>query len=403
MQDKEQLRIVHCIRAPVGGVFRHVSDLATAQAAAGHAVGLICDSTTGGSFEDARIAALGEHLSLGVTRIPMRRHVSPRDILSSWRVAREIGRMAPDVLHAHGAKGGAFARIIGAILRMTGHRMARFYCPHGGSLHYEARSLQGRVYFTAERLMEHVTDGLVFVSRFEADAYREKVGAPIVPQKVVHNGLRPEEFEPVVPVEDADDFLFIGTLRDLKGPDLFIRALARLRENGPTSPTGVIVGAGDDKPAYQRLVTELGLQAVVRFEDPMPAREAFRLARCVVIPSRAESLPYIVLEAIAAHRPLITTRVGGIPEIFGPESRLLVTPDDDRALAAHMAAFLKDGAGFQSAANARAERLRRPFSLAAMAGEIEAFYRETLATAKPAGRRAAGRPARSDDQVFIRQ
>ncbi|MCW2309964.1 glycosyltransferase [Rhodobium gokarnense] len=403
MQDKEQLRIVHCIRAPVGGVFRHVSDLATAQAAAGHAVGLICDSTTGGSFEDGRIAALSEHLELGVTRIPMRRQISPRDILSTWRVAKEIGRIAPDVLHAHGAKGGAFARVIGAILRMGGHRIARFYCPHGGSLHYDAESLQGLVYFTAERLMEHVTDGLVFVSRFEADAYREKVGAPIVPQRIVHNGLRPEEFEPVVPAEDAADFLFIGTLRDLKGPDLFIRALSRLRDGGTTKPTGVIVGAGDDKPAYERLVAELGLQAAVRFEEPMPAREAFRLARCVVIPSRAESLPYIVLEAIAAHLPLITTRVGGIPEIFGPESGLLVTPGNDRALAAHMAAFLKDGAEFQTAANARAERLRQPFSLAAMAGEIEAFYRETLAAEDPVQSRKTGHARRADDQVFIRQ
>ena len=57
---------------------------------------------------------------------------------------------------------------------------------------------------------------------------------------------------------------------------------------------------------------------------PMPARRAFALARTVVLPSRAESLPYVVLEAAAAGIPLIATRVGGIPEIFEGETERLV-------------------------------------------------------------------------------
>ena len=47
-----KLRIVHCFRSPVGGIFRHVRDLAEAQVAAGHLVGIVCDSTTGGDFEE---------------------------------------------------------------------------------------------------------------------------------------------------------------------------------------------------------------------------------------------------------------------------------------------------------------------------------------------------------------
>ena len=52
----------------------------------------------------------------------------------------------------------------------------------------------------------------------------------------------------------------------------------------------------------------------------MPAREAFALGKVMVVPSYGESLPYVVLEAGAAAKPLIATNVGGIPEIFGPQA-----------------------------------------------------------------------------------
>ncbi len=65
---------------------------------------------------------------------------------------------------------------------------------------------------------------------------------------------------------------------------------------------------------------------------PMPARQAFALGRIMVVPSRAESFPYIVLEAAAAGKPLIATRVGGIPDMFGPLAERLVPPDDRIAL-----------------------------------------------------------------------
>ncbi len=375
MPEKTSLRIIHCIRAPVGGVFRHVADLAEAQHNAGHSVGLICDSSTGGSFESERIAQLSPFLKLGVTRVAMRRQISPLDMLSTWQVAKEILRHSPDVLHAHGAKGGAYARVIGALLRLRGHRASRFYSPHGGSLHFDPNVLQGRIYFAAERLLERVTDGLIFVSRYEAEQYAKKVGTPRIPSQIVYNGLRSCEYEPVAVAADAADFLFIGTLRDLKGPDLFVRAVARLAERSENNPTAVIVGAGDEKPKYEALVEDLGVRARICFLDPMPARDAFCLARCVVIPSRAESMPYIVLETIAAHRPIVTTNVGGIPEIFDTESERLVRPDDVDALTAAMAGFLETPGLAERDAKRRAERLRETFSLPVMAGEVEQFYR----------------------------
>ncbi|TIW02131.1 MAG: glycosyltransferase family 1 protein, partial [Mesorhizobium sp.] len=96
------LRIVHCFRSPVGGIFRHVRDLTEAQVAAGHAVGIVCDSTTGGDYEERLFEAMKDSLALGIHRTPMQRHVGPGDLASAWRTYRIIQELRPDVLHGHG-------------------------------------------------------------------------------------------------------------------------------------------------------------------------------------------------------------------------------------------------------------------------------------------------------------
>ena len=101
-----RLRIVHCFRSPVGGIFRHVRDLADAQAAQGHAVGIVCDSNTGGAFEERLFEVARPRLALGVHRTPMQRHIGLGDAASAWRTYAIVKELRPDVLHGHGARGG---------------------------------------------------------------------------------------------------------------------------------------------------------------------------------------------------------------------------------------------------------------------------------------------------------
>ncbi|GIL00362.1 MAG: transferase [Alphaproteobacteria bacterium] len=378
MSDRRPLRIVHCFRSPVGGIFRHVRDLVAAQKAAGHQVGILCDSSTGGEFEERLFEAVAPDLALGLIRIPMRRAITPGDLLAVVRTLREIRHLRPDVLHAHGAKGGAYARIVGTLLRISGTRVARLYCPHGGSIHYDAATWQGRLYFAFERLLERMTDRLIFVSRYEADGYAAKVGHPRCPVTLVANGLRPEELRPVTPGADAADFLYIGMMRDLKGPDLFLRALALMRDRHGRTASARFVGDGPDKARYEGMIAQLRLDGQVTVHPAMPARRAFAMARMLVVPSRAESMPYIVLEAIGAGLPTIATRVGGIPEIFAAEASRLVEPDNAEALAAAMLAALDDPAGAAARARAMHGDIAARFTVAGMAAGIEAAYRACL-------------------------
>jgi glycosyltransferase involved in cell wall biosynthesis len=367
------LRVVHVVRSPVGGIFRHIADLATAQAAAGHSVGLVCDSLTGGAFEDERIARLGASLALGVVRLPISRDVSLSDAAALAKVRRALAPLAPNVVHAHGAKGGVFGRLVGAWLGRSGP-VARFYAPHGGSLHYAPRSREGRLYFTVERALERVTDSLIHVSGYEKRIYEEKVGRPFCGAAVIRNGLSPEEFEQIEPRPDAADFLYLGMLRDLKGVDVFLAAMKRLHDSG-TAATAVVVGDGPDEARYRAFVAQTGLFGHVGFMPPMPARAAFTLARAIVVPSRAESMPYVVLEAIAAGLPMVATEVGGIPEIFGPYSDALVPASDPDALASSMAALLAAPDAAREAASSRRAHIGGEFSLEEMSKRVENVYR----------------------------
>ncbi|ODA68560.1 Glycogen synthase [Methyloligella halotolerans] len=373
------LRVLHCLRAPVGGLFRHVRDLIRAQAEMGLDVGVVCDSRGGGETAEEILAGLDDHCALGVRRIPMSRQPGLGDWLATRRVREIAGETEPDILHGHGAKGGAYARLAARALKRKGVRIFAFYTPHGGSLHFDPGRFAGKVYIAAERRLAPLTDGLLFESQYAKRIYEARIGPVPCPSKVVPNGLYLREFYDPAIDENAADFLFVGELRDLKGVDVFIEALARLKtEHGMKDVRAVIVGVGPHEARFKSLVKRRKLSAQVSFPGPMPARVAFARGRCVVVPSRAESFPYIVLETIAAGMPLIATDVGGIPEMISGIPIPLVPPDDVEALAGQMRLFMTDSRPFLERSAALQAIAEQRFTVLGMAEDVVAFYFDIL-------------------------
>lgn len=258
------------------------------------------------------------------------------------------------------------------MLRVSGVRVARFYSPHGGSLHYDPAKLSGRIIFRIERLMERMTDRIVFVSAFEHATYVRKIGKPRCAFALIYNGLTPGDFEPVSMDTNAADFLFIGEMRDLKGPDIFIEALAQASVASGRKLRAVMIGDGKDRGRLIEQAKAEASEVDIEFLMPMRARDAFALAHVVVIPSRAEALPYIVLEALAAGKPVIASRVGGIPEILGETSPALVQPVATE-LSIKMADVIGDLAAYRLLLP-DVETLKNRFSTQAMAAQLEAEY-----------------------------
>jgi glycosyltransferase involved in cell wall biosynthesis len=366
------LNILHVLRAPVGGLFRHVLDLVRGQHAQGHRIGVVADASTGGPPAEECFARLAPHLALGLTRVAMSRQLGLRDIFARSHVAGRAADIGADVVHGHGAKGGAYARLIRPL------RAIHAYTPHGGSLHYAWTSPAGAFYLASERLLMRRTDLFLFESGYGREVFEAKVGRPTALVRVVHNGVAPEEFVRVAAGPDATDLVFVGELRSLKGVDVLIEAIASLARTG-SGISATIVGEGPERAAFEALAGGHGLATSVRFTGARPARAAFALGRLLVVPSRAESLPYVVLEGAAAGLPVIATRVGGMAEIFGTEAHALVPPGDSQALAAAIAHARAHPAAAAEAAHRLQARVRTHFSLDAMTQAVLAAYAEALA------------------------
>jgi glycosyltransferase involved in cell wall biosynthesis len=304
------------------------------------------------------------------------RELSLRDLPALRCVMRRIDELAPDVLHGHGAKGAALVRLVPNVSGKV-----RAYTPHGGSLVYSPGTLSGGFYRSLERLLNFRTDLFLFESTYAADLFRTKINSPRGMVRVVRNGVSPSEFDPVVVRPDATDFVCIGELRPVKAVDNLIEAIAHLKRSGQPV-TATIVGEGPDEAKLKAQARERGLVDEVRFVGFQPARVAFSMGRMLIIPSRAESLPYVVLEAAAAGLPVIATRVGGMPEIFGPDSDSLVPADDISALVAAIRQAMTDPSAASGIAQNIRARVRAEFSVDQMVDGGLAAYREALTLRK---------------------
>ena len=369
----DPLRILHATRAPVGGIFRHIIDLANGQADRGHEVGIIADSLTGGERADKALAEIAPRLKLGVHRLAIHREPSPTDFLVWLRFRSLIRQLKPDVMHGHGAKAGAFAR-----LRSRTNDTIRIYTPHGGSLHYPTSTFKGALYGRLERALMNSTDLFLFESAFARDTYQRMIGTPKGLVRCVFNGVTADEFDPVPKADDATDIVYVGEFRRIKGADLLVDAVARLHAGGkPVTLT--LAGDGEEMAALKAQVERLGLSHSVRFIGHVKARHGFSKGRLLVVPSRGDSMPYVVIEAGAAGIPMVAANVGGIPEIFGPCSDALFAPNSPEAMANAILAAMDDPATARARAQALRERTFTHFSQNAMVEGVLAGYRSAFA------------------------
>jgi glycosyltransferase involved in cell wall biosynthesis len=370
----EPLRILHAVRAPVGGIMRHILDLANGQAERGHHVGIVADSLTGGTRAEAALSEIEPRLKLGVRRLAIHREPHPSDPLVWARLMHLIWRLRPHVIHGHGAKSGAFTRMKG-----RSKSSIRVYTPHGGSLHYPLDTWKGAFYSRLERALMNNTDLFLFESAFARDTYQRTIGTPtggLV--RCVFNGVSTDEFDPIVAASDATDIVYVGEFRHIKGADLLIEAVARLRGAGrPVTLT--LAGDGEEGGALRAQVEAHGLHATVQFIGHVKARFGFSKGKLLVVPSRGDSMPYVVIEAAAAGIPMIAANVGGIPEIFGTHSDALFAPNSVGAMADAIATALDNSAAALARAQSLRERIFTYFSQKAMVEGVLAGYRETFA------------------------
>ena len=330
-----------------------------------------------GTPVEAALAKIPGGLKLGVGAAPIFRNPGPSDARALARFALWVRDLDPDVVHGHGSKGGVLARMPALI--HPGRGPIRAYTPHGGSFNYDPGGPLQRAYMAVERLLASVTDVFLFESAYIAARFDALVGAKTRVRRIVPNGLRAGEFALAKHRPDAAELLYVGELRAAKGIDTLLDALAIVGRAGGRAPRLVLVGSGPEREMLAERARRLGLAESVSFVGPMPIREAMALGQILVVPSRAESMPYVVLEAAAARMPMIATNVGGIPEIYGPFRDRLGPAGDPGDLARRIVAMLALSADHRDDdAGDLAFYVAESFTVEHMADAVLSGYREAF-------------------------
>lgn len=305
------------MEATIGGTRRHIVDVATGQKAAGVDVHLAVATTRDPDFP-GDLERL-EELGVGVSRLPMVREIAPRqDLADLLALRRLLKELRPDVVHTHCSKAGVLGRVA-SISTGIGQRV---HTPHTFAFLFEALfGPRKRAVFRAiEKGLARRSSRVIAVSEGEAQTFRSSGVVPEGRIRVAANGIDPRRFEGAEPANllelDLDPtrplLAVIGLVYEAKGQDLLLEALAR---PGLEEVQLLVVGPGDTS-RHRLLVERLGLASRVRFlgaRRDVPALLA--ACDCLVLPSRWEGMPYIVLEAMAASRPVVATPVDGAREL----------------------------------------------------------------------------------------
>jgi glycosyltransferase involved in cell wall biosynthesis len=218
---------------------------------------------------------------------------------------------------------------------------------------------------------------------FQAGKYR--IGRAI--HRVIPNGVE-ETLFPFRPRTRHQDLsrpwrlLFIGQLIPLKGVDTLLRALARSTH---ALELQLIYQNSYLESRLQRLATDLGIAASVRFCGPVPydrLSEYHRSADLLIVPSTAESLPSVVTEALLSGLPVVATSVGGIPWQLR-EDGVLCPPGDPDALCKAIDTAICQYPLLSERAKEASKMARKRFSVDGMVDAHISLYEAALRTELP--------------------
>jgi glycosyltransferase involved in cell wall biosynthesis len=198
---------------------------------------------------------------------------------------------------------------------------------------------------------------------------------------VVPNGVDLDRFTPSPPPVGPPTVAVVANLHPYKGHERFLRGFALMRRRIPDA-RAILVGDGVERPRLASLVADLDLSGGVTFTGQVAdPRRFLRDAHVVALTSDFEGLPNALLEAMAMARPVVATRVGGVPEVVDDGVTGLLVPRDAGAIAGALERLLPDDglrARLGGAARSHAER----FAWSNVVARTEVVYEQVVGTSR---------------------
>ena len=337
------------------------------------------------------MAFVTEKMGVPVLAIPaMHRDVSPLyDPLAVKRLLQEIRRVRPHILHTHTAKAGAVGRAA-ALMAGEARPPIIVHTYHGHVLRGYFDPVRTQFFRETERALARHTTRLVAVGPEVRDDLVELDVAPYEKFSVIRLGIdlesrvlgtdRREEYRKLFGVpEDRFVVGWIGRMTGIKRVPDVLRAFKRLHEQG-IDTTLCMVGDGPDREPAERLAKELGIARHVLWtgyqRDVSPY---YSLFDALLLPSANEGTPVVAIEALAASRPVVATRVGGVPDVVTDgEDGFLVGLGDVRGAADALAALARDPERRRRMGERGRELVVPRYRVERLVDDMDALYRELL-------------------------
>lgn len=327
--------------AETGGAQKVVLSLLEGTAAAGQQASLVC-GPGGHLVQWVRNTLPG----VEVHEIPAIR-VRPSllgDVTALLQLIGLFRRIRPLVVHVHSSKMALLGRLAAWFTRVP----HIFYTVHGWAVREYHSPLAQVVYTWLERLGSRLSDRIICVAEFEREKALRLRLAPAAKLSVIYNGVTPAPLEsgrlrselglaPSVPI-----VVGVGRLAEPKDPIGFIRMAAAVAARSQDTRF-IWIGDGPLRDACEQEVSAKHLgDRVVFLGNREDARVLLNDADVVVLPSYGEALPLVILEAMRASRPVVATRVGGVPELVEEGGNgFLVEPGDHGGMAAVVSHLLE--------------------------------------------------------------
>lgn len=380
------IRVMNIIaRLNVGGPAIHVVLLTAALGAPKYESVLVCGNIEAGEGDMMYYAEAKDVKPIVIPELG--RSLNPlRDVITIWKVFRLIRQCKPDVVHTHTAKAGFVGRVAAWLAGVP----VIVHTFHGHVLHGYFSRVKTTVFLWMERLTARISDAIITLTdslRQElADTYRVTHKDHIV---ILPLGLDLETFKTHprkqgifrkawnIPT-DAPLIGIIGRLVPIKNHLLFVEAAAKVLQQLPTAHF-VIVGDGETRTTVEQRIAELGLGLAVIFtgwqKELAPIYSDLDVS---VISSDNEGTPVSIIESLVAGCPVVSTAVGGVPEML-EQGRLgaLTQPNDADALAETIVSTLKSSPDPKIGR----EAMLRRYGLESVIQQIDQLY-EALLTKK---------------------
>ncbi|AQS59570.1 glycosyl transferase family 1 [Desulforamulus ferrireducens] len=336
-----KIKILHVVRPAAGGLKNHLINLVRYTDKNKFDVTVACPPN----------CPLFEELtSLGIKTlpIPLLGELSPtKDYAVVRTLVKYLHQSGTTILHAHSSKGALVGRIAAIIARTP----VVLFTVHNSIFYEEWPQWKKSLFAYVERLLARFTDRIITVSEALKQELIENEKIPAKQISTIYNGIEVDKFTAKVDMLSIRKELnipelgpVIGTIARLapqKGVTYFLKAASLLKEY---QVNFLVVGDGPLRESLEQEVIELGLQKRVVFTGNREnIADILSMMDIFVLPSVTEGLPLTILEAMAAGKPVVATRVGGVPEaIVEGKTGLVVAPRDPEALAVALAGMLSE-------------------------------------------------------------